>query len=73
MPDTLEIEIGGKPTDFRAHLGTIDKETGCWTVASVHDGKRCRFAGGERPVLTVDFPTANGKILKRSYTLDKFC
>lgn len=73
VPKKVEIPVDGGSVDFRVLVGTVDKALGCWTVVSTEDGESCRFPETERPVLSIDFPTANGTTVKGYFSLDEFC
>ena len=73
VPDKLNFDIGGQPTDVRVFLGTINKSAWSWTTVSVQDGDKCTFNDAVRPELIVDFPTVDGNGITKKYILDDFC
>jgi hypothetical protein len=56
-------------------IGTMDEKHGCWVVVQTHEGDKCLFPEGVRPVAVVEFPPKdrNGTTVKKCYHLDKFC
>ena len=73
VPAKYKFEVGGKPTDVRVVIGTVDKQKGCWTMVSVHDNDQCSFPDDVRPVATIDFPVAGSATITKTYVLDQFC
>jgi len=71
IPTGTQFVIGGDPTDIRTMVATLDKTSGCWTVAESGDDK---FPEGVHPTVTVEFPAIESATpLVRTFALDKFC
>ena len=72
LPPGLQFEIGGEPTEIRAHVGTMDQSAGCWTVIESSDRN---FPGGRvHPTVKVQFPTEDSESpVIKEYVLDRFC
>lgn len=75
LPPGLKLKAGGKPTDLRMLVGTMDAARGCWVVVATHERDRCAFPAGVRPTVAVEFPpkAPGGPPVRRTYPLDGFC
>src|SRR5262249_45395692 len=76
LPPKLCLYRGNKPTDLRAHVGTMDAQKRCWVVIYTHDDKsRPAFPQGVHPFVDVEFPSKNKTAppIKRRYPLDEVC
>jgi hypothetical protein len=76
IPPNLSLQRGNKPTDLRAHVGTMDAQKRCWVVVVSHDGKNHpAFPQSVHPFVDVEFPSKNkaAPSIKRRYPLAEFC
>lgn len=76
LPANLSLQRGNKPTDLRAHVGTMDAQKRCWVVVRTHDNKsQPSFPQGVHPFVDVEFPSKNkaGAPIKRRYPLGEVC
>jgi hypothetical protein len=76
LPPNLSLQRGNKPTDLRAHVGTMDAQKRCWVVVRTHDDKsQSAFPQGVHPFVDVEFPSKEkaGPPVKRRFALDKVC
>jgi hypothetical protein len=76
LPPNLCLHRGTKPTDLRAHVGTMDAQKRCWVVVVTHDNKRQpAFPQGVHPFVDVEFPSKakTAPPIKRRYPLADVC
>jgi hypothetical protein len=76
LPPRLSLQRGNKPTDLRAHVGTMDAKKRCWVVVVSHDSKsHPAFPQGVHPFVDVEFPSKNqvAPPIKRHYPLAEVC
>jgi hypothetical protein len=76
LPPGLALHRGGKPTDLRAFVGTMDAKRGCWVVVRTHEGQDLpAFPKGVHPFVDVEFPAKKpgAPPIKKRYPLDQFC
>ncbi len=73
VPPDTRLQRGGKPTELRVFVGTMDSDRGCWTVTRTHEGDEANFA--ERPSVEIEFPprSPDRPALREVFHLDKFC
>jgi hypothetical protein len=72
LPAGLQFEIGGEPLELPAHVGTMDRSSGCWTV--IESGERNFPMGRTNPTVTVIFPGPDPATpIVQDFVLDKFC
>ncbi len=75
LPSQAHLTAGDRPNELFAVIGTMNAEHGCWVVVRTHEGDRCVFAKGVRPVVDVEFPAKapGGGRVKKRYELGQFC
>jgi predicted choloylglycine hydrolase len=75
LPTSTALHFGNQPDMLAGVIGTMDEKHGCWVVVQTHEGDKCLFPEGVRPVAVVEFPPKdrNGTTVKKCYHLDKFC
>src|SRR5262249_1549636 len=76
LPPNLSLHRGTKPTDLRAHVGTMDAQKRCWVVVRTHDSKsHLVFPQGVHPFVDVEFPSKakTDPPIKRRYPLADVC
>lgn len=76
VPPKLALKTGDLPTDLPAHVGTFNREQGCWVVVRSHNSDASAwFPGGICPVVVVEFPAkvSGDPPIKKRYALDKVC
>jgi hypothetical protein len=75
LPPGLALQTGAEAPDLYAVVGTMSARHGCWVVVRTHEGDKCAFPKGVRPVAEVEFPakTPGRPPVKRKYELNQFC
>jgi hypothetical protein len=76
LPPDVALVRGNKPTELRAHIGTMDAKKHCWVVVRTHETKdQPAFPPGVYPVVDVAFPAKNKAAppIQRRYPLAAVC
>jgi hypothetical protein len=74
VPAAAVLRAGDSPADVFCAIGTMSAKHGCWVVMRTHEGDKCLFPEGVRPVAQVEFPPkeTGGPPVTRRYDLKQF-